>query len=502
MKTNTEAKPRAYSYLRFSSPEQAKGDSERRQTDAAAAWCERNDIQLAEGGKYKDLGVSAFRGKNAETGHLAAFLKLVRAGKIETGSYLIVESLDRITRSDIMTAFDLFRDIIKAGVRIVTLADGHIYDQDKISNGGFTDLIISLTVLSRANEESRTKAMRVGQAWDRKRRNIGTEKLTSNGPGWLRLAPDRKSFIPIPDRAALVKRVFEMARSGLGAYRIGKQLRQEGVKPFGKAKCWSTAYTKQLLCNRAVLGEFTPSLRRGGEKAKRLEAIPNYYPAIVSKPLFATVSQTRKVRANYRGRSSYNVFSKLAFDCKTGSPMVYLNKVREKGWHYLIASAALLQRTEYVTWQYDDFLASFLTVCREAALSKPPTVEKDDSRLVMAKTQLDDTQAQIGRLVEYLAKGTASASVDVKLRELELEKAAVERQIVDLENESAAKPASPSTVNWKDHDALRENLRATVKRITVDAKGRSFEAQFLDGRSYSFKRDGSGVTITTPDAPA
>jgi hypothetical protein len=32
----------AYSYIRFSSPEQAKGDSFRRQSEKAAAWAAKN----------------------------------------------------------------------------------------------------------------------------------------------------------------------------------------------------------------------------------------------------------------------------------------------------------------------------------------------------------------------------------------------------------------------------------------------------------------------------
>ncbi|MGX1318232.1 DNA invertase Pin-like site-specific DNA recombinase [Bradyrhizobium sp. USDA 377] len=35
---DTQRLPRAYSYVRFSTPEQAKGHSLQRQTDAARAW--------------------------------------------------------------------------------------------------------------------------------------------------------------------------------------------------------------------------------------------------------------------------------------------------------------------------------------------------------------------------------------------------------------------------------------------------------------------------------
>ncbi len=36
----------AYSYRRFSSPQQATGDSIRRQTENSVAWCKRNKVTL------------------------------------------------------------------------------------------------------------------------------------------------------------------------------------------------------------------------------------------------------------------------------------------------------------------------------------------------------------------------------------------------------------------------------------------------------------------------
>jgi hypothetical protein len=42
MKAPQQSAPVAYSYIRFSSPEQAKGDSVRRQAELRDAWLERN----------------------------------------------------------------------------------------------------------------------------------------------------------------------------------------------------------------------------------------------------------------------------------------------------------------------------------------------------------------------------------------------------------------------------------------------------------------------------
>ncbi len=94
-------KPRAYSYLRFSTPEQRHGDSFRRQTDAAAKYAAKHGLMLDDSLRLADEGVSAFRGKNAATGKLSEFLEHVESGEVPKGSYLLVENLDRITRQNI-----------------------------------------------------------------------------------------------------------------------------------------------------------------------------------------------------------------------------------------------------------------------------------------------------------------------------------------------------------------------------------------------------------------
>ena len=58
----------AYSYLRFSTPEQAMGDSRRRQLSLAEAYARQNGLLLDLGLNFRDLGISAFRGKNAKEG--------------------------------------------------------------------------------------------------------------------------------------------------------------------------------------------------------------------------------------------------------------------------------------------------------------------------------------------------------------------------------------------------------------------------------------------------
>ena len=79
----------AYSYCRFSTPEQLKGDSLTSiETKATAAWCEQvRHSPLDTTLSLRDLGVSAFRGAHRDDKHcLAQFLRLANQGRVAKGS--------------------------------------------------------------------------------------------------------------------------------------------------------------------------------------------------------------------------------------------------------------------------------------------------------------------------------------------------------------------------------------------------------------------------------
>src|SRR5262245_24648810 len=112
----------AYSYVRFSHPDQAQGDSLRRQQEGAVAYCQRKGWTLDESLSLRDLKLSAFRGANALIGNLGVFLDLIKRGTVKPGSALICESIDRISRQGIDEGCEIIKKILKAGVLLVTLS--------------------------------------------------------------------------------------------------------------------------------------------------------------------------------------------------------------------------------------------------------------------------------------------------------------------------------------------------------------------------------------------
>ena len=159
-------KPKVYSYVRMSTEGQLKGDSLRRQVERSKQYAATHGLDLDETVSFNDIGVSAFRGKNLKHGALSHFIEAVRTEKIARGSYLLVESLDRFSRDEVVHAQSEFLQLIKSGINVVTLIDGRVFRPDHLD---MTDLIVSLVTLARANDESKHKSDRLSQAWANKR---------------------------------------------------------------------------------------------------------------------------------------------------------------------------------------------------------------------------------------------------------------------------------------------------------------------------------------------
>jgi len=307
----------AYSYIRFSNKKQELGDSLKRQLKLAEDYAQRNGLTL-DTSTYRDLGVSAFRGKNAATGNLKLFLDAVDSGAIEKGSLLLVESLDRLSRNDVDEALELFLSIIRRGITIVTLIDQQTFSTEKIKQDKGVSLIISIAGMARANDESATKSRRLKTAWSSKREKAKLgEIMTSHAPAWLKTSDDRRRWIVDRKKAKAVERLFDLALAGHGTPSIARTLNQREVPNIlGRGK-WSFNSIHWLLRNRAVIGTWTT-------RKKSIDDIPGYYPAIISETKFALVQEALKKRRWIGGRSSENVanlFAGLSFCAECGNKM-------------------------------------------------------------------------------------------------------------------------------------------------------------------------------------
>lgn len=448
-------KPKAYSYIRMSTEIQLRGDSLRRQTEASKIYASEHDLELVDDFKLQDIGVSAFHGRNVAQGSLGRFLDLVQEGQILKGSYLLVESLDRISRQNPYTATALFLQILQAGVNIVTLTDGHVY---RAGSNDFADIIVSVVIMSRAYEESKTKSIRVGAAWENKRRNISDKKLTRMCPAWLELSEDRRSFKVIPDRVEIVRSVYADASAGKGSFQIARALNQASVAPFGDGDGWHESFISKLLTNRAVLGEFQPHRLVAGKRQPEGEPIKDYYPRIISDDLFALVEAGRTARRNRgsgrKGRNNINLFSRVATCGYCGGKMRIVDKgTGPKGGIYLgCENSRRGVGCRASLWSLEHLETTFLRFVSEMDLSSlisersPHHIERLSLEANLAALDLElskKLKARDQAFAMLSTDGVEGAYVQGKLAELTNEISEIEKDRADVASKIAVDAAEP-----------------------------------------------------------
>lgn len=416
---------KAFSYVRFSTPEQAKGDSFRRQTDLAARYCAQHRLELADLTLH-DLGVSAFRGANAETGALGAFRRAIDDGDVPAGSVLLVEALDRISRQTARKAIRVLEDIVDAGVDVVTLADGKRYTKDSLD--GF-DFLMALMLLIRGNEESLTKSRRLKAAWSAKRQKAADKVLTRRVPGWLTVNDGRAELVP--ERAKIVRRIFKQFIGGTGAQSIAMELNAAKVPTFERAEFWRGTYVASILGNRAAIGEYTPNIIEFDAQTGRKVRVPqtpitDYYPAVVDAETFER-AQALLAKAPSRGRhvgkTLRNPLATLARCPLCGGSMTRVVKGTSKKAakpFYVCAKAKVGAGCKYRTVRAD--LVEHALLANAEAL--PNACPHPDASIQSDLEELEIGMAATGEAIENLVNALAkrpSAAISKKLAELEAE---------------------------------------------------------------------------------
>ena len=378
--------PKAYSYIRFSSVRQQRGDSVARQTKLSVEYAAKHGLDLDTDLNLSDLGISAFDRSNLNKGALGQFLRLVEESRIPHGSYLLVESLDRLSRDKVMDALHIFMGILKAGITVVTLADEQVYSYEKV-NENWSSLIMSIVIMSRANEESAMKSHRIRSSWDAKRKNIGNKRLTKRCPYWLKPTADEKGFEFIPERVEIVRRIFKMSMEGVGGATIVKMFNKEGVPVFSpKSNGWQNSYIEKVFNSVSVYGALQLKLQRDGEQTE-LEEIPDYYPAIMSKEewlLAAAARKSRRTRGGVsKGKQLSNLFSGLLRCGYCGGPLNMggnkknlANGVVKERKHLSCSNARRGVKCTYIQWGYDDFEPLVLKFCKAVDLSQVLGVDR------------------------------------------------------------------------------------------------------------------------------
>jgi DNA invertase Pin-like site-specific DNA recombinase len=458
----------AYSYVRFSDPSQAAGDSLRRQTEAAAAWCQRNGVRLDTSLTLHDLGKSAFRGKHHKDDRhaLGAFIRLAEAGRVPKDSYLIIERLDRLTREEVEDALELFLRLKKL-VRIVQLSPVEVVHS---RHSSAMQLMMALVELMRGHDESQAKSERVGAAWAQRRKKARNGAvLTRRLPAWVEERDGRLHLIP--SRAEVVRRIFALAGAGFGLYAVVRRLTEEGVPAFGESGRWSVSYLHKILKDRRAVGELQP-MRNGRPDG---EPIGDYFPRCVGDDAWWRARQGAKERHRRPGRvgAEVNVFMGLLRSARDGAGYVAATEAGHgRPYRVLRSTAPRTASGGSHSFPLPVFEAAVLGQLKE--LDPREVLKADDGpdEVESLRGEKARVEARIGELEAELLDGDVTLARVV--RALEGRQKELAEKLAEAE-QSASHPASAAWGEAKSilkaldtapdpHD-MRLRLRSALRRL-------------------------------------
>jgi DNA invertase Pin-like site-specific DNA recombinase len=481
----------AFSYLRYSSTEQKKGDSVRRQKALREAWLQRNPgVTLDTSLVLEDRGVSAFRGKNAETGQLKAFRDEVESGRVPPGSYLLVENLDRLSRDEIEKALAVFLEIIGAGVVIVTFKPEYEFRR----GANPVQIILALTEFMRGNSESVAKSARAKERWNDRRAKVKSEPMTAKLPGWIVAAGRKKDergrvveagkLVLDHGKAATVKRMFELCLQGWGCAAIATKLNQEGIPPFSKnAKVWRGCTVYAALTDRACVGEFTPMTK--GSDGKRIpvaDTVKDYFPPVIDEGTFALAQEAIASRSGEKagtqdgGWTCTNIFRGLV-QTEEGRAYHYAKSINRLGQEHFYLVLRNTDGKPSPNIPYSPFEEMML-------LWLERDVKIDLSKGEVDLESLKARKADLERRMEEAADIITGQGLEGKAKELvgkRLKDMSEEHKVLIKKIETAKIPPQDHTANTRtairllreeDTEASRrlvkQQLQAVLKRVVVE----------------------------------
>lgn len=492
-------KKKVYSYLRFSDPKQSLGHSAERQLEYAKRWASENNAELDTSLTLRDEGLSAYHQRHVKSGALGAFLRAVDEGRIESGSVLIVEGLDRLSRAEPVLAQAQLAQIINAGISVVTASDGKIYNRARLKEQPM-DLVYSLLVMIRAHEESDTKSKRVSAAIRRQCEawQAGTYKgIIRNGkdPGWLRW--DGKQFHEIPERAEPMRKLLNLWLDGHGYASAYRTMIDNGCPPNLLPITQATFY--RMVSRKYIIG--TKSISVDGHDFD----LENYYPPLVDVETFTRIYAARGKRKWKRGPSSIPsvLFGMQMTYCGyCGSPMIAQNLMnrplkvdgtlqdghrRTRCQHSVEScisgscSAVPLERA-IMNYCSDQFRLDSLVSTASAQSSAA------NSALAIARKRVFDIEAKLEKITAALVSDDGAATPITFIRaardlESQLAEAQAAEENAEIELRRVSIAETPTATTWAsltkgvlslDLDArmkARKLVQDTFERIAIYVHG-------------------------------
>jgi len=319
-----KAKPRVCAYVRVSTNKEEQEDSFAAQS---AYWDGKfkNNPEVEYVGLFTDDGISGKHMKNRKG--LNALIEKVRNGEIDA---VYTKSISRFARNytEITAVIREFRDMC---VPI-------IFEKESINTLDPTSGLILSVMASLAEEE--LNSMSMNQSWAIRKKFAKGEMQLVRINGYDK--KDGKLIID-PERAEVVKHIYELYLEGNGVVKICNILEREGCKTLlGKSK-WCKSAVSSILRNEKYIGDclLQKTYCNLNGQYKNDGILPKYYvedthEAIISREIYEQVQKMRQENvARYHPGNTEKRFYPLSAKIICGNcGATYSRKTCAKGTSY------------------------------------------------------------------------------------------------------------------------------------------------------------------------
>ena len=463
-------------YPRVSTEMQVEGYSLDGQKNSLKRFAEREEMQVV--GIYEDAGKS---GKSIEG--RPAFKRML--SDIQDGldvDYVLVYKLSRFGRNaaDILNSLEFIQSY---GVNLICIEEG--IDSSQTSGKLLISVLSAVAEIERENILEQTM---------NGRREKARQGKWNGGPAPYGYMLKDDSLIIEEQEAEIVRTVYEkFVNTNMGYNGIAKYLNLQGIKKAPHKKTdieeFSGHFIKILLDNPVYCGKIAYG-RRTREKVKGTRAdyrvvhkqdyclVDGLHEGIVSEELWLKAHEKRKVTgvksASKYGKDRAHLLTGIIKCPKCGSGM-YANRVcwTKKDGTYKEIMYYACSRNKQERGHYCDYSANLKKTDIE------PLVIEFIKDLVQDEHFAAEIKKKIGLQVDTTKIDTEISNYENKLREVELNKSRLEREIDSLPIDTAHRERKLHDMTLR-LDALYDTI-AEIEEKVEDAKLRkkSVEAEFI-----------------------
>ncbi|ECP2698080.1 recombinase family protein [Salmonella enterica] len=333
----------AFSYARFSTKSQAIGTSLERQLNASRLFCSERGLTLSPKG-YHDLGVSGF--KQVKRPELEQMLHAIQSGDIPSGSYILIEAIDRLSRKGISHTQDVLKQILQYKVKVAFVGEdaktlnGQVLDEHSLNDLSSVILVALAADLAHKESVRKSKLVKAAKLIIRKKATEG-HKVRGHTMFWIDWSDKKQDFV-LNDRVKDVQTIIQLRREGQGPRKIAKTMNELGIKgPRGNL--WNHMSVTIVLKSPVLYGAYQTHQIIEGQKIPDV-LLENHYPALLTKEEYIKI-QADSSKANKGRPSKANPFSGV-LRCECGQAMLFSKRTNldkngdplEYEYHFCIGS--------------------------------------------------------------------------------------------------------------------------------------------------------------------